>query len=638
MTEINDSAMQLGEEDSFHTQDFDIISNEGNPRRVSDPPNEDLNDAPPQEENVSSPIETIFQFLTQHEQGPSLSVGMTNVLINSIGITEIRLFVHFFNINDIEAIVSAFDVNDAENYTEDLVRAYTYVEYLLSVQPNDPQPNGAIVTTAYDGTVCRFHQGSRKRHVTEKVEDVLENLRARRPNRNLESEPDEAEDDESAAIDELNRMDLQAIQGEEEEEYHSTPRNRRTSNGSVDTMRYNFDRRLRRDIPTTQETQRRDNRTPVSPRSRNSYDYESPPSTGRRTPRFASELPRENLNRYSPFDPPRGTPDDSSEVRQLRNPLPSRKLLNRGTLSPKIKWDGKRGTFQAFKHTIEGHFLENNAPHIVELDFLQAYRDHGSDVIDAYPDLNLTNQQLAHDSYALYGALTKAGRNGAARHIMLKYEKEKDGFLAWLDILHEYDHDGNRHLRQIEFDDIIQHRYHSDYPGGLEQFAMNYTTAYAELEALGFNHSDIERRARIIQNLYTPDTQMLCDYVEKFCKTFAEVVQAIKEHAQRNDFYDGRSRNRGKKSSKDGRRLIPSTVLSFLAIMKRSIHTNTLVKRTRLKTHDALNPNGTTSHCASTYSFAQRTPSLKRSKRRHNLPRHFFVSLCDDMSSHDIRN
>ena len=95
----------------------------------------------------------------------------------------------------------------------------------------------------------------------------------------------------------------------------------------------------------------------------------------------------------------------------------------------------------------------------------------------------------------------------------------------------------------IQYDDAIQRKFSANYEGGLEQFAIDYETAYVELAYLGAEHDDFSKMQRILQNLYIDDeTDMLCEYLENNCDTFAEVIAKLKKKAQKSEFFVQRNK------------------------------------------------------------------------------------------------
>ena len=220
------------------------------------------------------------------------------------------------------------------------------------------------------------------------------------------------------------------------------------------------------------------------------------------------------------------------------------KVEHRRPLDSKVTWNGTRSTFAPFKELMEGHFLQNGGRHLVQTDFLQAYKDDGYECIATFPHLLITRSQLIADNAALYGAIKSACRLKVARKILLEYTAEQDGMLTWLRLLREYDNQGSTDVQTLEFDNILDRKFTRHYHGGLEQFAEDYDTAYAELSNLGEEHSDHAKRRRILQNLFTADNEGLVNYMQDNCPTFDSVIKHLKATSIRRDHYSGTSSRR----------------------------------------------------------------------------------------------
>jgi hypothetical protein len=81
------------------------------------------------------------------------------------------------------------------------------------------------------------------------------------------------------------------------------------------------------------------------------------------------------------------------------------KLQKRSVASQDISWNGKPEKFPELKERVEGHFIQALMGHCVHPDFIQSYIVKGGDVLDEYPEFNLTEDQLRSDNRVMFGAL-----------------------------------------------------------------------------------------------------------------------------------------------------------------------------------------------------------------------------------------
>jgi hypothetical protein len=161
------------------------------------------------------------------------------------------------------------------------------------------------------------------------------------------------------------------------------------------------------------------------------------------------------------------------------------RLVKRQTIHSDIKWNDKRESFPGQKERFEGHMIQTGMSHCVTRDFIKAFMTEGYNVLQQFPEYDLTPAQLKHDVAVMFGALKSVFRNGKAKKHLTRNEKEHNGISAWHGMLTEYDHGGDSDVLIEKFDNIINTKFHRNYPGGITGFVDEYEAAFTELTALG---------------------------------------------------------------------------------------------------------------------------------------------------------
>ena len=141
----------------------------------------------------------------------------------------------------------------------------------------------------------------------------------------------------------------------------------------------------------------------------------------------------------------------------------------------------------------------------------------------------------------MYGSLKQICRSKAATAIIKHYELNCDGMRTWHDFLKRYDNMGSADVKTLHYEAILNKSYSSQYPGGLEQFALDYEEAFTELEAIGKTYNDAQKKCRILFNLYdtTPETQVITSWCECHCGTFDDIVAHLTDTLIRVSHYNG---------------------------------------------------------------------------------------------------
>jgi hypothetical protein len=235
---------------------------------------------------------------------------------------------------------------------------------------------------------------------------------------------------------------------------------------------------------------------------------------------------------------------DPEHINRIQNPVsygPTQKTKQLTMINSKVQWNGKRSSFDELKRLIEGHFEGYGASYLVNRKFLDVYEMHGYKVLKFFPRVRMKCEDLEKQNATLYGSLKQICRKGAARAIIRKHERKRDGMCTWLDLLKRYDNMGSNDVMTIYYDEIISRPFHRKYPGGLEQFASDYEDAYSELAVIGETHSDMAKRRKILTNLYdpsNPETKILVAYCERNCHTFEAIIDHLTDTHIRDAHYN----------------------------------------------------------------------------------------------------
>ena len=101
---------------------------------------------------------------------------------------------------------------------------------------------------------------------------------------------------------------------------------------------------------------------------------------------------------------------------------------------------------------------------------------------------------------------------------------------------------GSADVKTLHYEAMLNKSYSSHYPGGLEQFALNYEEAFTELKAIGEIYTDAQKKQRILFNLFdtTPETQVITSWYERHCATFDDVEAHLTDTSIHVSHYNGR--------------------------------------------------------------------------------------------------
>ena len=178
------------------------------------------------------------------------------------------------------------------------------------------------------------------------------------------------------------------------------------------------------------------------------------------------------------------------------------KITARAAFPSRYAWDGNIDKFKSFQSHLEGHYSQVGAGYLFDTAFQAAYMARGTACYVDFLDEVTMPAQIRNDTRALFGAMQSACNTAGIRSILSKYDKQKDGLLAWRDVVAKYKADGNQNVRIQKLENVIGTVYTSKYPGGLNSWLLAYENAFAELAELGYPawlNDDVCKR-RLINN------------------------------------------------------------------------------------------------------------------------------------------
>ena len=100
---------------------------------------------------------------------------------------------------------------------------------------------------------------------------------------------------------------------------------------------------------------------------------------------------------------------------------------------------------------------------------------------------------------------------------------------------------GSTDVKTLHYEAMLTKNYSSKYPGGLKQYALDYEEAFTELESIGENYTNAQKKHWILFNLFdtTPETQVITSWCERHCVTFFDVVAHLTDTSIHVSHYNG---------------------------------------------------------------------------------------------------
>ena len=168
----------------------------------------------------------------------------------------------------------------------------------------------------------------------------------------------------------------------------------------------------------------------------------------------------------------------------------------------KVKWDGMNTTFRSFKRAIEGHLLQVGAGYLTEDSFIQLYFQMGQEYLKSkhfWEKYQISIPQALFDQSYLYGILVSATKD-LQNKIIIKYEKNQDGILAWHDLKKDYAYDGSKELRVEQLETIVQRPFSNKDFGGMQSYIDHFQAYIGELESIAPSEYSDSRKKRMLLN------------------------------------------------------------------------------------------------------------------------------------------
>ena len=209
----------------------------------------------------------------------------------------------------------------------------------------------------------------------------------------------------------------------------------------------------------------------------------------------------------------------------------------------KSQWDGNISTFRAYKHEMEGFYIQNKGRFMFDPNFQKLYCQLGVDKIVGHPSLqlsmNLTKTMLIEAREHLFGSIQISTKKAITVHKYLnKYKDTLDGILVWIALLKEKDNGGNIDVRIQNLFAKTQKSFTTKYPGGLLKFVHDLESTYAELDTLGMCVAEPLRKMNLLGHLDRVNSTVT-DFLSQQCRdkyeSFEECIAYLKDYATRKE-------------------------------------------------------------------------------------------------------
>jgi hypothetical protein len=130
-----------------------------------------------------------------------------------------------------------------------------------------------------------------------------------------------------------------------------------------------------------------------------------------------------------------------------------------------------------------------------------AYIERGVDCYVDFLDEIPSASQIKKDARALYRSLLSACQSGLGHRILMENRDKQDGICLWCQLVQQYEIDGNRNVRIIRLESVINTFFNRNHRGGLVKWIQDYEDAFTETALLGqktWNDEEIKKR-RFVQ-------------------------------------------------------------------------------------------------------------------------------------------
>ena len=202
-------------------------------------------------------------------------------------------------------------------------------------------------------------------------------------------------------------------------------------------------------------------------------------------PKWINRRIRENGYPY--YKTPSGSKDRLTTPHESYSEFPH---LVKGSLNPKIQWDGTIKGFKEYKHSIESFYRQQYSGYIFDKKFLKLYCMGGPSHVVGNPTLprymHLTVPQIMEASVHLFGAIQgSTKKSNTALKFLQKHDDSQDGILLWYDLINTQDNSGNKEVHSDNHIAFTRKLLTPDHPGGLLGYLEDMADAYAGLDSLG---------------------------------------------------------------------------------------------------------------------------------------------------------
>ena len=147
--------------------------------------------------------------------------------------------------------------------------------------------------------------------------------------------------------------------------------------------------------------------------------------------------------------------------------------------------------FAAAESALKSYALGSMMPYIVHQDFLTCYRQCNGNLDQVHfcfrdktgnslDDINISLLQLRQDDNALFGAIVSLCQGKYATAVIEKHEADAHGIAVYIDLVGKYRQPNT--VRTDAATEKLNQKFSEFFPGGLQQFLLQFEEAYAMLD------------------------------------------------------------------------------------------------------------------------------------------------------------
>ena len=170
----------------------------------------------------------------------------------------------------------------------------------------------------------------------------------------------------------------------------------------------------------------------------------------------------------------------------------------------KISWNGMHTSFRPFRRAVEGHLLQVGAGYLASNKFVEAYKILGEEYLKTdkfWNTYKISYPQALYDTRYLYGILVTATKD-MQHKIILKYEVNQDGILAWDEFKKDFAYDGSEDLKIEQLEAQVHQPYSPRKPGGMAGYIDKFQAYIAELETMiPADYTNARKKTLLLTNI-----------------------------------------------------------------------------------------------------------------------------------------